>query len=77
MITRIALALALIGASVTASAAADRNAVQAWSSTKAQVHAQGHAKARNAQRSYNAVPSDLQSLYELGARIRRDTFTHD
>lgn len=75
MLTRIALAITLIGASVTASAAADRNVpIRNTAAAQAQVQA---PKARNAQQSYNAAPSDLQSLYQLGARIRRDTFTHD
>jgi hypothetical protein len=77
MFTRIALVLALIGTSVTASAAADRKVVPAWNSTTAYAQVQTHPNARSAQRSYNIAPSSLQSLYELSARIHRDTFTHD
>jgi hypothetical protein len=67
MFTRIALVLALIGTSVTASAAADRKVVRASHPTAAYAQVQ---------KQQNAQPS-LQSLYELSARIHRDTFTHD
>jgi hypothetical protein len=67
MFTRTALVLALVGASVTASEAANRKVVPAWNPTQAYAQVQ---KQSNAQQS-------VQSLYELSARIHRDTFTHD
>jgi hypothetical protein len=53
MLTRIALVLALIGTSVTASAAADRNHVPALNSAKAYAQVQKHPNARSVQQSYN------------------------
>lgn len=76
MFTRIALVLALLGTSVTASAAAGRNNVPTWNSPRAHAQVTGPS-ARSTQPAYNSNTSDLQSLYDLGARVRRDTFTHD
>jgi hypothetical protein len=53
MLTRIALVLALIGTSVTASAAAERNVVPAWTSAKAHAQVQKHPNTRSVQQSYN------------------------
>jgi hypothetical protein len=53
MLTRIALVLALIGTSVTASAAADRNVVATWNSANAHAQVQKHPSARSVQQPYN------------------------
>ena len=51
--TRIALVLVLIGTSVTASAAAERNVVPAWNSAKAHAQVQKHP---NAHRAFSYAP---------------------
>lgn len=71
MFTRITLVLALLGTSVVAaSAASNRHIVPTWNASNAHAQVQSQPNAQSKQ-------SDVQSLYELGARIRRDTFTHD
>jgi len=65
MFTRIALVLALIGTTATASAAAERKVAPAWHPTQA--YAQAPVSAQR----------NTQSLYDLSARIHRDTYTHD